>query len=180
LRRLAPHNRKRANAWRSTPFIAGRYSATFNAVDVGITEDGYELQFDTAWEMINQSDAYGDSIIDGIFRGGSVYLQYLGLAYKAGSITPFFPWGALGQMQVIGTTPIGRLASAVGSSMVLTSTAGTPAATSPATATFLQSILAPNNPARLLYSSRLRKVPTRLLALPYAKTATDIRWWEQT
>src|SRR6266852_668710 len=101
-------------------FVAGRYSSTYNAVDVGITQDGYELQQDSKAEPINATDAYAESMIDFVYRGGDVFLQFESKAYKAGSITPFWPWGALGVMGVIA-----RLASAVAASMVLTATAGT-------------------------------------------------------
>lgn len=156
-------------------FIAGRYSGTYNSVDVGITEEGYELQQDAKAQLINSSDAVGDSIIDFVYRGGDVYLQFESKAYKAGSYTPFWPWGALGVMGVIG-----RLASDVAAAMVLTSVAGTPAVATPATLTATKSILAPNNPARLLYNSKLRTVPVRLLFLAYDSGGGAIKWFTQT
>ena len=156
-------------------FVAGRYSTTYNSVDVGITEEGYELQQDAKAQQIVPSDAYGDSIIDLVYRGGDVYLQFEGKAYKAGAITPFWPWGALGVMGIIG-----RLASAVALSTVMTATTGTPAAAAPATWTGLLSILAPNNPARLLYNSKLRTVPIRLLILPGDSGGGVIKWFTQT
>lgn len=153
-------------------FIAGRYVGTYNAVDVGITENGYELQQDSAHQLVSPSDAYGDSVLDLVYRGGNVHLQFESKAYKSGSITPFWPWGALGAM---GT--IGRLGSDVGAAMLLTATAGTPAATSPANLTANKSILAENFPARLLFSSVLRTVPVRLRCLPYDAGAGVIKWF---
>jgi hypothetical protein len=156
-------------------FIAGRYSSTYNAVDVGITEQGYELQVEFGSEDIAESDAYGTALIDFIYRAGKMYLQFESLAYKAGSITPFFPWNAtIGRMGIVG-----RLASDVASATVLTSTAGTPAVASPATTTASKSILAPNSPARLLYNSKLRKVPIRLALLPY-DSGGNIVWLVNT
>lgn len=156
-------------------FIAGRYSTTYNSVDVGITEQGYELQQDSKAQLINQSDAYGEMIIDFVYRGGDVYLTFEGLAYKAGAITPFWPWGAIGVTGVIA-----RLASDVALATVMTATTGTPAVATPATWTSSKSILAPNNPARLLYNSRLRTVPIRLLILPVDVGAGVIKWFTQT
>jgi|SRR5947209_6447683 len=153
-------------------FIAGRYSGTYNAVDVGITEQGYELQQDAQEETIGETDAYGLSVIDWIYRGGNVFLQFDSMAYKAGSITPFWPYGALGVMGVIG-----RLASDLALPMVLTSTTGTPAASAPATLTATKSLLASNNPARLLYNSKLRHVPCRLRVLPADVGAGVIKWF---
>ena len=159
-------------------FVAGRYSGTYNTVDVGITEEGYTLTQDSAAHMINNTDAYGDSIIDWVYRGGNVSLQFESKAYKAGSTTPFWPWGALGVMRT-NAAPIGRLASDVASAMVLTDVDATPAATFPATLTASKSILAPNNPAGLLFNSKVRNVPVRLQLLPYA-SSTDHIWFSTT
>ena len=136
------------------------------------------MQQDSSAALVNQTDAFGDSVIDWGYRGGNVFLQFIGKAYKAGAITPFWPWGTLGKLSTA-SAPIGRLASDVASAMVLTSTAATPAVATPATITASKSILAPNNPATLLYNSELRNVPIRLQLLPYLSSSEYI-WWSQT
>lgn len=158
-------------------FVAGRYTGAYNSVDVGITDQGYELEQSSSQEAIEESDAYGQSFIDGIYRGGNVFLQFTCKAYKAGSITPFWPWGALGIMST-SAAPIGRLASAVASSMVLSAVANTPAAAAPASLTIAKSILAANSPAKLLFNSKLRQVPVRLQAIPTIDT--DVKWFTTT
>lgn len=158
-------------------FIAGRYSKTYNAVDVGITDDGIRLSVESKLEMIASSDAYGDSAIDGVYRGGDVFLTYTSKAYKAGSITPFWPWAALGQMSTA-AAPIGRLATDVAKVSVLTATANTPAATSPATLTADKTILAMGG-AELLYHSKLRQVPIRLQCYPYL-SSSNVVWFTTT
>ena len=159
-------------------FIAGRYATTYNAVNVGILEEGVELQQDSKAEMLERSDAYADALMDFVYRGGNVAYQFDGLAYAAGIITPFWPWGALGTMATT-AAPIGRLASNVASALVLTAAANTPAAAAPATHTASKTILAPNNNARLMYNSKLRKVPIRLLAIP-SEAAGTVTWFSQT
>ncbi len=156
-------------------FISGRYTNTYNAVDVGITDQGIELQQESGAENIEESDAYGTTLIDWVYRGGRVSLQFMSKAYKAGSTTPFWPWSALGRLGVIG-----RLASDVASATVLTATTGTPAAAAPATLTAGKSILAPNNPATLLFNSKLRQVPVRLACLAYDQGAGAIGWFVTT
>jgi hypothetical protein len=153
-------------------FIAGRYSSTYNSVDTGISETGYEIQFESKAREIAESDAYGESIIDIIYRGGNHYCQFTSLAYKAGSTSPFWPWGSLGVMGVIG-----RIGSNVASAHVLTAVAGTPAAAAPASVTAAGAILAPNSPARLLFNSVLRTVPVRLLYLPTDVGSGVIKWF---
>ena len=153
-------------------FIAGAYLSTYNTIDTGITERGYELQQDSNAQAIGPTDAYGDSVIDLVYRGGQVHLQFESKAYKSGSIAPFWPWATLGTMGVIG-----RLASNVAVAEVLTATAGTPAAAAPTSLTALKAILAENYPARLLYNSELRHVPIRLRCLPYDSGGGTIKWF---
>ena len=159
-------------------FIAGRYTGTYNSVDVGITDDGYELQQNSYADTIDSSDAYGDSLLDWVYRGGDVSITFMSKAYKAGAITPFWPWGAMGVM-LTAAAPLGRLASDVAKAFVLTSTAATPAVAAPATLTASLAILAPNSPAKLLYNSKLRQVPISLQLLPSLSAGT-VTWFTQT
>lgn len=153
-------------------FVAGRYSQSYNAVDVGITDEGIRLRQGSSWENIEISDAYGDSLIDGIYRGGNCTLMYDSKEFKAGAITPFWPWGALGVLHTsgVGGAPVGRRASDVAAATVLTATTGSPTAVAGAlaiaTLTSPKSILAPNSPAEFLFNTRLRKVPIMLALLP--------------
>jgi hypothetical protein len=155
-------------------FVAGRYSGTYNAVDVGITRDGYNLEQESSGEVLDETDAYGGSVIEAVYRGGSCFLSFTAKAYKAGSTTPFWPWGALGVMSTA-AAPIGRLATDVASAMVLTATAATPAATAPATLTATKAILASNGSASLLFNSKVREVPVRLQLYPYV--STNVVWF---
>jgi hypothetical protein len=109
-------------------------------------------------------------------REGECFVQWVGLAYKAGTIAAFWPWGAIGTL-LTAAAPIGRLLSDVAAPHVLTSTPNTPAAASPASVTGVKAILAPNQSARLLFSSKLRKVPIRLQYLPYDAGAGTIKFW---
>lgn len=161
-------------------FVAGRYTATYNAVDVGMTRQGYELQQTLKQEAVDETDAYGLSTIDYIYRGGDCFVQYECREYKAGSYGPFWPFGG-GTLGVLSTSgaPVGILASSVAQSFVLTSTANTPAAAAPASLTAAGAILAPNFDGRLLYDSRLRAVPVRLQCLPTI-VSTVPKWFVQT
>ena len=179
-------------------FIAGRYSATYNAVDVGLTNDGYRLRQEVHYEPINESDHYGQSILDLIYRGGDVYLEFLAKVYASvistSAVSAFWPWGAgLGIMQTfqgaagtgVGPLPIGRLAYDLNHPTVLSAILGTPARPSagagvPGTLTALRTALAPNFRGELLFNSRLRQVPIQLISLPTETTASDIvttRWF---
>ncbi len=159
-------------------FIGGRYSGTYNAVDIGPTENGFNLKQGLNEEVIQESDQYGGSLIDYFYRGGFVQLQCDCKEYKAGSRTPFWPWGALGAMANAGG-PIGRRASDVASAMVLTSTTGTSAETKPATLTSTYSAPAPGFTGDLLFNSKLRRVPILLQLLPYTSGGNTV-WFTTT
>lgn len=159
-------------------FVVGRYAGTYNAVDVGITENGYETTLELKQENIDESDAYGAALLDYVYRGGNCSLEFDSKAYKAGSKTPFWPWGAWGGMATT-AAPIGRLASAVASAMVLTAAANTPAAAAPATLTASKAILSPGFSGKLLYNSKLRRVPVKLCMLPSDSTGT-VTWFAET
>lgn len=157
--------------------IAGRYSATYNANDVGITRDGYALTIDSEWEEIGETDAWGQSVIDGVWRGGNCFLQFTSVAYKTGSLQAFWPFGGpLAGPGVLGVLfdstqatplPIAQLASNIAKAFVLTATAGTPAAATPATLTATAALLARNNNGRIMLNSKLRDVPVRLRLYPF-------------
>jgi hypothetical protein len=146
--------------------IAGPYTGTYNSVDVGFTLDGFRYQQEYAAEVINQTDLFGEMIIDMVYRGGNAKLTYTSRSYKAGSISPFWPWGNLYTM-FTSAAPIARLARNEAKAFVLTSTPNTPAAASPATFTASKSILAPGSGGELLFDSKVRNVPVTLQLLPY-------------
>lgn len=162
-------------------FIAGRYSSTYDppggtaAADVGIAEEGYELSWTYSVEPIAQSDSHGDAFMDGVFRGiSNCFIQANSLEAKAGSYNPVTPWSILAPSGTtyLGPGVIGRLMSDVAGILILTSTAGTPAVSSPATMTATYAILAENYDVRLLFHSKLRKVPIRWRILPYSDSGT--------
>lgn len=182
-------------------FVAGRYSGTHlmpgpsaTALDVGITEQGYELSLTPEFEDIGETDAYGQSVIDGVWRGGNCTLSFVSKAFKNGSVFAFWPFGGntdtpvLGRMFDTGAgtyVPIGTLASDIAGTFLLTATAGTTAANgyvgAPAIATLTASkaLLARNTNGRLLFNSKNRDVPITLRLYPFASGNT-IRWFTVT
>lgn len=152
-------------------FIGGRYSSTLAGVDLGLTQNGYQLVIVPKGEMIAQSDAYAQTLLDYFFAGCDASVVLDSLEYKAGPIAAIWPWGTLGTMGIIA-----RLASNIAASLVLTSTAGTPAASSPASLTATRAIISPGSNISLLYTSKLRMVPIRFDLLP----SDSVVHWTQT
>lgn len=164
--------------------IAGRYSSTYNAVDTGINEQGFELELDNDFEEINETDAFGTTIIDGIFRGGNCVIDFTSKEYKAGSLTPFWPFGNAVLGVVIDPTnyPIGAKAVTISKSHVLTVVANTPAAAASAinTLTATQALLAKGFQGKLLFNSKVRNVPIRLRYYPFDAGAGLIKFFTIT
>lgn len=160
-------------------FIAGRMSAVYNAVDVGITRQGHEIEIQLKAELIDETDLYGLSVIDAILRGGDAFYNAVFREYKAGSIscltTPFT--GTLGVL-TSAAAPLGTLASDKALALVLTATTGTPAAAAPATLTASKALLAENYPVKIISDSRLKELPIRMRLFPYVSTNTI--WFSTT
>lgn len=159
------------------PLIAGAYTATYNAVDVGFTLDGFKYGTEWKQEIIEQSDLHGETIIDFIFRGLNAQILFTSRTFKIGAFTPFYPWGtALGTI-FTDAAPIGRRASDVALAFVMSVKANTPAAatisgvTTINTLTATKSILAPNFRGELLFDSKVRQIPIQLQLLPYEGTS---------
>lgn len=152
-------------------FIAGQYTGTYNAVGVGMTRQGWNLSQTSKAELMDETDAFGGSIIDWVYRGGDVFMDVEFREWKAGSMTPIWPYAAIGILSSA-ALPIGRLASDVAQALILTALANTPAAVGAAYATLTASkaILAPNFDVRILFDSRFRSVPIRMQLLPYLST----------
>jgi hypothetical protein len=183
---------------------AGAYTSTYNGVGItgdqrpsqqlglGFNDDtGYEIEQQTHGEMIDRTDLYGQSLMDWVHQGGSVFITFTCMTFQADRTlikNVFYPWGAtpglLGRM-LDDRAPIGRLASQVAKALVLTVVAETPAATTgPSTLTANLAIRRPGND-RLMYTTRVRKVPCNMALLPFAVSSgvdpyNAIAWWQET
>lgn len=158
-------------------FVAGRYAQVYDGVDTGITENGIRIDIITHAQYINRSDAYGDSVLDTIYRGGDCLISSEGLAFKPGSFHPFNPfggtttagaWGVL-RNPGVGACEVGVLGSDYAKTLVLVAAPGTPAAE--ASVPPVDSITAPKTllepgSKSLLLTTELRKVPLLLRAYP--------------
>lgn len=162
-------------------FVAGRYSSTYtapagSAVDMGITDQGWEIEAAAASQLIGETDSDGEGVIDGIYRGlSNVFIQGNGLEWTAGMLRACFPYGAAvpaSGVGYIGPGVVGRLNSAVAGIIVLSATSGTPAAAAPASITATYCIVAEGFPVKMLFNSKLRTLPGRWRVLAYDASGT--------
>ncbi len=155
--------------------IAGHYTGTYNAVGLGYTKEGWAIHWTSHAEKIDQTDAYGRTLIELIYQGGDISIITEARVYKAGTTVPFWPWASTIGGIWSAAAPMGVRGTDVAKALVLTSVAATPAAGAPATATGSLAILSPENDQALILSSVARSVPLKWDLLPTETTGTGAK-----
>ena len=156
--------------------ISGPYYGSWSGEYIGATEDGFEVEHTFYSEPV-RGDNLGDSIQDEVLRGADVYVNFTLIEYGKAAIVEssgaaassiHWPNGGSGFNGAgngkVGV--IGDVLSDYADSLILTAVAASPAAAIPASITFPGAVLARNFPVRILYASRLRRIPMRMIALP--------------
>lgn len=147
--------------------ISGPYHSTWNGSYLGATEDGYEVEHTFYSEPI-RGDNLGDAIQDEIHRGCDVYVNFTCIEWSKAIAGAGTAGGPISWPQAAARAAgvIGDVLSDGAGALVLTATANTPSATAPATMSFTKTTLARNFPVRVVYASRLRRLPLRMIAYP--------------
>lgn len=139
-------------------FTPGHYAMTHNGNACGlVTSGGQSLRFRPSIKKINNTSLYGDTLIDGIYRGMSgVQLLVTFKEWTAAIRALLWPWSTnLGEQGLIG-----QLSSELAKPIVLTAQALSPAAVNgPATLTAALALLAPENDVSILFGPDERDVP---------------------
>jgi hypothetical protein len=160
-------------------FIAGTYTATYNAKALGQTADGFRLSHEV-FKRIVTGDLGADTPQDAIYRGMAYFLSCrlieAGTAGIADLVHPYTatigtPWdlGKIGLLDVRGqggASPVIRAKQ-----VVLTAVTGTSAfEDSQKTITLPRAILAEGFPVEILLAPDLREVPVRMRIYPNMST----------
>lgn len=146
--------------------IAGAYTGTLNpaaagAVALNYTRQGFNLNFTQKGERVEESDLYGLSLIEIVYRGAQMTVDTICKVYAAVTRDALFPWaGAFGRVYNA-ANPISALASVLPDALVFTAVANTPAASSPATLTCPAVSLSPDQNFNIILNSVVREVPLR-------------------
>jgi hypothetical protein len=169
-------------------FIAGRYSMTYQAPSDsarsgGIQEKGYYLDWSYKKDVLDRTDQFGQGVkIESFLQGVNVHLSGVAKEQLSGvmkMINPFNGWAGTGvsnfNMGVVGVQD-----SDNSGIVILTATAGTPAAASPATLTATLCILAEDFDVTLLFGPEHRTYPWRFSVLPYLASGTTYRYFSST
>jgi hypothetical protein len=164
--------------------ISGPYTATWNALPMGtLNDDGYVLTYTVQGQEINESDAYGMTLTEAIYRGGNWRLRIRGLeANKTGLNTLLQMFGT-----TVSTTPpipatstlipalanIGDRWTKYCQALVLTAILGNPP-TTPQGLTATNAGLAPQQATEMMFTSKMREVPIEMVLLPYSTTVGSL------
>lgn len=145
--------------------LSGAYNVVYASAALGIFHgDGLPtLEVTHFGQKVNNTDRYGQALLEIIYRGIDVSFTGRLMEYKAAGLAAFAPYAALGLLGIIGRSAFTSAASP----LVFTSVAGTPAAATPATLTAGKATLAPDTPMRILFGPIVRELPLKLLFLLY-------------
>lgn len=160
-------------------FVAGGYTATYNAKALGQAAEGFRLDH-RFYKRLVTGDAEGDTVQDSIYRGREQRFSCrLIEALEAGipDLTEPYssPRGTVGTQGTIGVMDIrndgGVSPTALALSLVMTAVAGTSAAEDgPATITMPLTQLLEDFPVEVLYAPDLREVPIQCRVFPNVST----------
>jgi hypothetical protein len=157
-------------------FSIGEYTATYNSNAIGlVSSGGYNLKFRPSVQPINDTATYGDTLIDGVYRGISgVQVVVTVKEWNTAVKQILWPFGDFASPTFSGALGvIGKLISDAAKSLVLTAVTGTPAATNgPATFTAAKAILSPANDVSIIMGPTQRDVPLLFDLLLYDDSGT--------
>lgn len=144
-------------------FAPGYYNMTYDGDDPGLVQGVRQLRRKYKAQIIS-ADLYGDTQLDGVYRGSDVFLRMIFKEWNATVRKILWPFDTdFGDLGIPG-----KLLTDFAKSMVLTALTGTPAATKgPATVTATLALLAPENDVEVIMGNEQRDVPVLIQCFPY-------------
>lgn len=151
------------------PIISGEYEGVYNSLALGYTQDGYRMEVTGNRKGVTV-DKFGDTEIDGVYRGVNVFVEAIFKEWDAAGMAGlWWPYhGTVGTMGLIGRLEVyNQFVKA----LVLTAVAGSPAATEgPASVTGTLSVLDAEFARQVNFNNEDRSVPVRIRLYPNTST----------
>jgi hypothetical protein len=159
--------------------VSGPYTSTWFAKPLGVQgDDGYELACTVQGQEVNETDAYGMTLVEGIYRGQNWRLRNRGQEWnRAGlldSLQMFGQQGGTGTFSPI-LTNIGDRWSKFCQALVLTATLANPP-TTPQSITATNAGIAPNSQTAFNLTSKLREMPLEWILIPYQTVIASVTY----
>ncbi|MEM4360033.1 MAG: hypothetical protein QXT45_05855 [Candidatus Bilamarchaeaceae archaeon] len=147
---------------------------------IGLVEKGFEVRLRAEKELITDTQIYGDTVIDAVYRGGNCFMSMVcmewgwairtgmhwpyGPVITAGTPNPIRPLAAIGFLGTHGRMDVG---SGLFGAVTLTALNGTTAAATPAIFQAIRAVRMEGDEARWMFGATLRRVPVTLRLYPY-------------
>lgn len=152
--------------------VSGPYLGTYQAFPLGVqNDDGYILQGTVQGQEVSESDAYGMTLVEAIYRGQNWRCRLRGLEWNKS--------GLLNAMQIFGTaagSPPNNLAPTLANigdrwtkycqALLLTAILGNPPSI-PQSLTATNAGIAPNSSYEMMFTSKVRELPLEFVLIPY-------------
>jgi hypothetical protein len=161
-------------------FVAGAYTTTLQfstggALAGGITEKGWSLRWIPNWNNMENSDSYGQgTTIEKFWQGLKMYVSCVALEWKTNIIKAMQPmnsWAGTG-VSTFNLGTVGAAATDNAAILVMSSTANTPAAASPTSMTFTNTVQ--DSEVNLLFGPEYRTMPLNLQVIPYSSSGIKL------
>lgn len=158
--------------------MSGAYTGVWNGYTLGTqNDDGYVLSGQYTGQEVNQSDAYGMTLVEAIYRGLNWRVRFRGLEFnKAGILAAAQVFGSSGAPNTTFTPTlqsIGDRFTKFAQALVLTSILGAYPPTMPSTLTASSAIVAPQFTSEYMLTSKVREAPFEMVLFPYSAVVSS-------
>jgi hypothetical protein len=156
--------------------ISGPYTATFGGLPFGVQDDaGYEMSVTIQGQEMNETDQFGMTLVEGIYRGQNWRMRNRGLEWKTGLLSALQMFGQTGAAGTL--TPllanIGDRWTKFSLPLVMTAILGNPP-TTPQSITATNAGIAPNSQSVFNGTSKLRELPLEFCLIPYVAVVNSL------
>lgn len=153
--------------------MSGPYTGTWDSSAIGtLSDDGYEIRCTIQGQEVNETDAYGQTLVEAIYRGQNWRALMRGLEWEVGLVDALQMFGqsvvSPGDL-LPALQNIGDRWSRYCKPLVLTRILGDPPSV-PLSLTATNAGLAPQMQAAFNMTSKVRELPLEMVFLPYAVT----------
>lgn len=161
--------------------VSGPSTGTWGGALFGtLSDDGYTLAATVQGQEVNETDAYGMTLVEGIYRGQNWRCRLRGLEWNTHGNGLLNLLQMFGQTGAAGTlTPdlanIGDRWTKYCESMVLTAILGNPPST-PQSLTAVNAGLAPQQVSDFNVTSKVRELPLELCLIPYSTVIGSVTY----
>jgi hypothetical protein len=143
---------------------------TWSAFPLGtLNDDGYQISATTQGQEVNETDAFGMTLVEAIYRGINWRCKLRCLEWKTGLINLWLMFGQQGASGTLSPTlaNIGNRWTLFCQPLILTAILANPP-TAPQSLTATNAGVAPQQQTEFNATSKVKEVPLELCLIPYA------------